>query len=479
MKTFNFRISEPLFEQLTSHLFPGDGDEHGAVITAGICVSGRETRLLAREIFLARDGIDYVPGKHGYRALTADFVARSSHHCAQENLCYFAVHCHGGDDFVDFSATDTDSHRRGYPALLDITNGGPVGALVFARSAVAGRIWTIRGVFSLESLTVIGQNIKRLYPSRQNSPMAVNPLYHRQSLLFGAAGQEILKTTKVGIIGLGGAGSLLNEWLAHLGVGEIIGIEFDKMEPSNQPRVVGSTPSDAQVFLSTVKWNALRKWARRLSEYKVKVAKRVAERANPGIRYRAVIDNITKLDSALLLKDSDFIFLCADSAQARLVFNALVHQYQIPGIQVGSKVPVDKETGEIGEIFAVSRPVFPYPRGGCLICNELISAAKLQEEALSEQERRQQAYVDDAHVVAPSVITLNAVASAQAANDFLLGFFGLFSERAKRGYTMQFCRDRHWTQVECKASAACPYCGPLGKSSFARGDRGALPCREK
>jgi hypothetical protein len=155
MKGFTFRISETLFEQLMGHLFPGDDEEHGAIIAAGHCESNREVRLLAREIFVAKDGIDYVPGKRGYRALTADFIARVSHHCAQSNLCYFAVHCHGGDDFVDFSPTDVASHRRGYPALLDITEGGPVGALVFARNAVAGRIWTASGVFPLESLTVL------------------------------------------------------------------------------------------------------------------------------------------------------------------------------------------------------------------------------------------------------------------------------------------------------------------------------------
>lgn len=478
MKKFTFRISETLFEQLMSHLFPGDEDEHGAIITAGICESDREVRLLAREVFLAKDGVDYVPGKHGYRMLTADFVARVSHHCAQDNLCYFAVHCHGGDDFVDFSPTDVESHRRGYPALLDITRGGPVGALVFARNAVAGSVWTADGVFPLESLTVIGQNIRRLYPSPQKSPIAANPLYHRQSLIFGAAGQEILRRTKVGIIGLGGAGSLLNEWLAHLGIGEIVGIDFDKVEPSNQPRVVGARPFDAQVFLSTMSWSAMQKLGRRLAKFKVKVAKRVAESANPRIRYHAVIDDITRRDAALLLKDADFIFLCADSAQARLVFNAMVHQYLIPGIQIGSKVPVDKETGEIGEIFAVSRPVLPYATGGCLLCNGLISAAKLQEEALTEQERRRQAYVDDELVFAPSVITLNAVAAAQAANDFLLGYLGLFTKSARKGYAMHFCRERHWAAVDCKASATCLHCGNSSKSILARGDRVVLPCRK-
>jgi hypothetical protein len=90
MNTFTFRIAKPLFDQLHTHLFPGDDDEHGAVITVGVSKSGRETRLLAREIFLAREGIDYVESKFGYRALSVDFVARVSDHCSRHGLGYFA-----------------------------------------------------------------------------------------------------------------------------------------------------------------------------------------------------------------------------------------------------------------------------------------------------------------------------------------------------------------------------------------------------
>jgi molybdopterin/thiamine biosynthesis adenylyltransferase len=477
MKKFTFRISKPHFNRLMSHLFPGDGDEHGAVIAAGICESERGIRLLAREVFLAKDGIDYVPGKYGYRALTANFVARVSDYCARERLCYFAVHCHGGSDSVDFSTTDLNSHARGYPALLDITNGGPVGALVFARNAVAGSIWTRSGVFSLENYTVIGANLQRLYPSRRSVPPALNPIYDRQARIFGAAGQALLAQTKVGIIGLGGAGSLISEWLAHLGVGEIVGVDFEKLEPTNQPRVVGSRPSDAQVFLSTSRLKPMQRLGRLLAKYKVAVARRTARRANPRVRYNAVAGNIVQRDVALLLKDVDFLFLCADSAQSRHVFNALVHQYLLPGIQVGSKVQVDKVSGLVGEIFTASRPVLPYANGGCLWCNELISPAKLQEEAISEGERRQQAYVEEVSVTAPSIITLNAVACAPAVNDFLLGHFGLLHEHARSGYVMQFSRDRDWRSVECRAEETCLHCGTKKASVFARGDRVDLPCR--
>ncbi|MHC5828311.1 MAG: ThiF family adenylyltransferase, partial [Nostoc sp.] len=95
-KPIEFRIDQPLYQKLHQHLFPGDGDEHGAVIAAGIVETSRGIRLLAREVFLAQDRIDYVPGTRGYRALTAKFVAEISGYCAEHNLCYFAVHCHGG-----------------------------------------------------------------------------------------------------------------------------------------------------------------------------------------------------------------------------------------------------------------------------------------------------------------------------------------------------------------------------------------------
>lgn len=126
------------------------------------------------------------------------------------------------------------------------------------------------------------------------------------------------------------------------------------------------------------------------------------------------------------------MFLAADSFQARLVFNAVVHQYLIPGIQVGAKVRANAQTGSILDIYAVERPVTPDV--GCLWCNELIPPRRLQEEAATRVERSAQAYVEDADVAAPSVVTLNALGAAQASNDFLFMVTGLLVDDVDLGY---------------------------------------------
>jgi hypothetical protein len=103
----------------------------------------------------------------------------------------------------------------------------------------------------------------------------------------------------------------------------------------------------------------------------------------------------------------------------------------------------------------------------------------LQEEALSPDERRRQAYVSDRAVSAPSVITLNALGAAQAANDFLFGLLGLHDRQATPGYRMHFARPRVWRNVECAHQSTCLHCGAQPSSVFARGDRATLPCRVK
>lgn len=463
-------IDEALFTKLQAHLFPGDHDEHGAVIAAGIVQTKRGTRLLAREVFLANDGIDYVLGTRGYRALTAQFVAEKADYCSEEKLCYLAVHCHGGIDAVGFSPDDLASHQRGYPALLDITNGLPVGALVFAKQAVAGEIWTTNGVFPLAKMRVVGRRIFDLYASPKSAPKKADRIYERNTRLFGDIGQEILGGLKVVIIGLGGGGSLLNEWLSRLGVGHIVAIDFDRVDITNLSRIVGATRWDALSLLTGSRWKLLQKIGKRFAARKVHVARRVARVANRSIVYDAVVGDILDESTALMARDADFIFLASDSIRSRLVFNALVQQYLIPGIQVGAKISSDKWTREITDIFTTTRLVLPGSGRGCLDCAGAIPPSRLREEGVAEEEKRAQAYVDDPEISEPSVITLNVLSAGQAATDLMMLFTGLFDDHADLGHIMNFARERKLEYVGQSVNQHCLDCSSTKRSRRGRGD---------
>lgn len=472
-------VPEEMYDRLHAHLFPGDGDEHGAVIAAGLAVgSDGSVRLLARELHLAVDGRDYVPGKRGYRMLKAEFVRDRVLACRDERLVYLAVHNHGGDDRVGFSSDDFRSHERGYPALLDVARGMPIGALVFAPRAVAGDVWLPDGRrVELAGASIVGRRLRRLAAAPAPASPRHDPTYDRQARLFGDVGQDILRRSKVGIIGLGGVGSLLAEYLGRLGVGRFVLIDPDSIEPSNLPRVVGARRQlDALAFLADpVRPAWLRALARRFARPKVAIARRVIRQANPAAQVEAVVGDVLDPRHAGRLLDCDYLFLAADTMRARLLFNAIVHQYLLPGVQVGAKVRADRATGSVIDVHSIARPVTP--DRGCLWCNGLISPAKLQEEGQGEQERQAQRYVEEAEIVAPSVITLNAAAAARAADDFLFYMTGLTQAGAEQGY-IRFAPLRRQVWIDDpRKGADCPECGNASKGRLGRGDARRLPTR--
>ena len=174
------------WQTLNAHLFQDD-DEHGAVVLAEQVQGPRGPRLLARRVLLAKDGIDYVPGIHGYRALTATFVRDCIDLAASAEQVYLAVHNHDGRGRVSFSRTDLASHERGYPALRQIT-GQTVGAVVLAQGAATGDLWLPDGSrVEFAELVVAGNNLRRLrpHPSKQ-TPVVVAV---DRSLLAGMGAQ--------------------------------------------------------------------------------------------------------------------------------------------------------------------------------------------------------------------------------------------------------------------------------------------------
>jgi len=450
------RMARQDFNVITTHLFPGDHDEHGCVLLAGTsCADGKLT-LHVREVHLAREGSDYVQGTIGYRALSPKFIHRLITRARDERLAYLAVHNHGSDREVGFSRIDYDSHERGYPALLQIASGMPVGALVFGTRSIQADIWLPDGKrLDLDEAAVVGKTIQRLTPAPRRASGDLHDSYDRQIRMFSKLGQLELARCRVGIIGLGGIGSLVAEYLARLGVGEFCLVDDDHVEESNLSRIVGAASSDADHAVS-----------------KVAVAERVILQGNDRAKVELIAKDMAQESVAKELSSCDYLFLAADSMRARLVFNALVHQYLIPGVQLGSKIRAE-ETGALVEVMSANRPV--RPSYGCLWCNQLIDPSQLAKEAKTDDERKAQAYgVEEPN---PSVISLNAISAAHAVNDFLLDYLSLRSEPAAIYYEQfHFLKNRR-DLVEPRRDTDCSECSPTGLR-YGRGDSVALPCTE-
>lgn len=443
-------ISAADHERLVAHLYPGDHDEHGAILRAGIVETGRGLRLLVRDVTLARPGQDYDGGQYGYRALKPPFIHSQIVGCRDERLAYLAVHNHDCDDAVGFSQVDLDSHERGYPALRDIGKGVPVGALVFGRNAVEADIWMPDGRrLVLGEYRIIGRTIARRYASPRHAPGA-DLVHDRQVRMFGAAGQARLVEARVAIVGLGGIGSLVAEYAARLGIGELLLIDPDRIEETNLSRVVGATAADV-----------------RSKRLKVEISARLIRAANPACKVTELPCDVTEASIAAQLRASDFVFLCADSMRARLLVNALVHQYFVPSVQLGAKVAAGRD-GSLADASSVVRAV--RPGQGCLWCNGFIPSGLLALEAKSDEERKAQAYGTEQPN--PSVITMNAVAAAAGINDFLFDFLGLRPEEGEWCYEHFHHLDRRRVKAVPRREAACSEC----VRRYGRGDAMPLPC---
>ncbi|GAA4481258.1 ThiF family adenylyltransferase [Microbacterium panaciterrae] len=461
------------WQQLRQHLFPGDHQEHGAILRCGYVETTTHRRLLVREVIPANEVTDYLPGRRSNRTLTADFIAGNALQFAEDGSAYLAVHCHGGDDRVAFSETDLRSHEHGYPGLLQLIGGPAVGALVFAVNSVAGDLWTPDGQrHTLDKLIITDpQRTELTATPRPDQPIAEQ--YNRQGLMFGRRGQQILANQKIAIIGLGGAGSLINQMTARLGVGHVLLIDSDRVDESNLSRVVGATRFDAHTWLTrTGNPGWVRRLGERLSSTKVRVAARVARRASPSVTVETVSGNVEDPGVAERLRDCDHIFLAADSHTARHVVNAIAHQYLVPVTQLGAKVTVGSVTGELTSVFSVSRLIVPGQ--GCLWCNGLISRSQLTDEGKSEADRVRQRYVDGEDVHAPSVITLNSIAASFAVNEWLLRTVGVAHRVGAPEWVHVDSLNGEVLADVTRKDPDCRWCGP---ARFGVGDAKPLPVK--
>lgn len=128
--------------------------------------------------------------------------------------------------------------------------------------------------------------------------------YNRQTMLpeIGDAGQEKLKKAKVLVIGAGGLGCPILQYISTAGVGTIGIVDFDKIEIHNLHRQILYTEN--QVGLS-----------------KALTAKETIEKLNPLIRVQAFEEKITVANASEIISGFDLVVDGSDNFTTRYLVN--------------------------------------------------------------------------------------------------------------------------------------------------------------
>lgn len=237
------------------------------------------------------------------------------------------------EDGICGEATATDGSKHGLSELAVV--GWPM-TIPFCRSSASG----IKGL------------LKRLGAGAHCSDR-----YDRQSFL-GPTSQAIIENAKIGVIGLGGGGSHVNQQLAHLGFQRIVLCDADRIETTNLNRVVGATLQDA-----------------RRKRHKTEIAGRLFKKLQP----RAEVDALpgdwrSKLDA---LRQCDLIFGCIDSFSGRRELEAFCRSLMIPLVDIGMKVlRPDAAPSQI-----CGQTMLSMPGESCMECLQLLTPENLSREA--------------------------------------------------------------------------------------------------
>lgn len=179
--------------------------------------------------------------------------------------------------------------------------------------------------------------------------------YSRQELFpaIGKEGQRKLRQSKVAIVGCGALGSLQAEVLARAGVGRLVLIDRDFVEPSNLQRQALYTENDAAQSLP-----------------KAIAAAAHLQSINGEVEVIAHVTDLTP-DHAALLEDIQLLLDGTDNFQTRYLLNDLAWKQRIPWIYGACVGSSGIAAAFVPDDFPCLRCVFPSepPAGSAPTCD--------------------------------------------------------------------------------------------------------------
>jgi molybdopterin/thiamine biosynthesis adenylyltransferase len=382
------------FGELSPRLLRSAPNEAAAIL---LC-HAHDTPARRRRV-LVREALDipkqfYLEQRPDYLSIDPIFLARTLKRAREEESSIFLAHTHPFSQWPDFSPIDDDGEARLIPVLFGRVQNRSHGSLVLGKEGFSARLYCKPACPQpIKTMVFVGRDLWR--NTRDDPSVHVDSMHDRNVRAFGA-GQQKLQRMRVGIVGLGGMGSLITEQLAHLGVGTFTLVDFDNLEISNLNRVVGANRDD-------------------IGSPKVEVAKRLINRIDTRITVESFHGSIPREPVARRLLDCDLVFCCTDSHGSRAVINQMSYQYLIPVIDTG--VRIDALGGRISSM--VGRVQLLSPDLPCLSCSGLLDPEQIRRDFLTDAERKADPYIIGHSEPQPAVVSINGVVASLAVTMFL------------------------------------------------------------
>jgi molybdopterin/thiamine biosynthesis adenylyltransferase len=243
--------------------------------------------------------------------------------------------------------------------------------------ALSGRVWwrsrwlTV-GKFCVEQSPLLSwAHGEPVLPARFDESR-----YARVTAAFGRQAAERLSRSTVAVIGAGGTGSAAIEVLARAGVGRLVVVDPDVVEPSNLERLHGGWPSHAKSRTS-----------------KVEVARDHVRQIDPKIAVIPIVGRLPQKEVIDAVLGADVALGCTDKQHSRLALSELAFRYLLPSIDCG--VLLEGSGGKVtGQILQLVRFLTTDP---CALCRRMTDSRRLTQELMSAEERaRRQAAAADA-----------------------------------------------------------------------------------
>ena len=387
-------LPQKVAEQLQRHLFPGDGLEAAALLLCAQ-VGKRRNKLLGREIIPVpyeicarmRDSLTW-PG---------EYVERAIDQAAVRGDVVFAVHSHPGGLYA-FSHVDDESDRVLMGALRHGTERMAGSAIMVPGGAIRARLY--ESDYAANPVDLVMKAGTDILSWWNDGATAAEPL--PPAMAFTSEMRARLGRMSVCIIGVSGTGSVVAEQLARLGVGEIILIDFDKLEARNLNRILNSTLAD-------------------IDAYKVEMFAGAIHRYRTDCDVIPLASSISTPDAVLAACEADVLFSCVDTAEGRHIADRMSAYFAMPLFDVGVAIPTEAlpdGSRRIAEVYG--RVDYVYPGGSSLMDRGVYDAALLEAEYLARvapqalSRKVADGYLRGMGEEAPGVITLNMRAASHA-----------------------------------------------------------------